>query len=161
MPPDAFDVPLHPDAVLERVRSSLGRPPRRMLGLKVEPEYVGVIEGRRFEVWERRRQAVHLLGTVSGVRGGSRVELESTITGRARVLIGLFLALLGVFAYGITTMPGERALPELTPVFAVLGVASAPLLFWWISRTQRAALHAWVRGLFAEPATPRGDARRG
>ena len=129
---------------MRRIADALNRPARRVLGVKIANEYVGVVQGRRFEVWERRRHAVHLLGEVSREGDGSRVEMTTGLTLRARILIVLFFALLVVFVGGMATLPAERAFPEATPFFAAAGVFAVAGLFFYSARSQAADLRAFV-----------------
>ena len=137
-------VPLKPDAAVRRIADALNRPARRVLGVKIANEYVGVVQGRRFEVWERRRHAVHLLGEVSREPDGSRIELKTGLTLRARILMVVFFALLVVFVGGMATLPAERAFPEATPFFAAAGVFAVATLFFFSARSQAADLRAFV-----------------
>ena len=139
-----LQVPVKPDAAMRRIGDALNRPARRVLGVKIANEYVGVVQGRRFEVWERRRHAVHLLGEVSRDGDGSRIELTTGLTLRARILIVLFFALLVVFVGGMASLPAERAFPEATPFFAAAGVVAVAALFLWSARAQATDLRTFV-----------------
>lgn len=143
-------VPLKPDAAMRRIADAMNRPARRVLGVKIANEYVGVVQGHRFEVWERRHHAVHLLGEVIREQDGSRIELQTGLTLRARILIVLFFALLVVFAGGIASLPRERAFPEATPFFAAAGVLAPAAVFLWSARAQAADLRAFVAKALAE-----------
>jgi hypothetical protein len=145
-------VRLAPDAAMRRIEGALNRPPKRILGLKVSSEFVGVVQGRRFEVWERRRHAVHMLGEVSGERDGSRIALRSGLTLRARILIGLFFILFGIVAIGLAGLPGERVLPAAAPFAGLAGGLGAAAIFYAAMRSQRAALRGFVRGVFEDVA---------
>ena len=137
-------VALKPDAALRRITDAMNRPSKRLLGIKIANEYVGVVQGRQFEVWERRRHAVHLLGEVTRDHDGSRIALHTGLTLRARILLGVSLVLLLVFAAGMATLPAERAFPEATPFLAVAAVVGAAVVSYYSVRAQAADLRAFV-----------------
>ena len=141
---DELRVALRPEAVMRTIEAAMNRPAQRVLGMKVANQYVGVVVGRQFEVWERRGHAVHLLGVVSADGGGSRVALRTGMTLRSRILIGIFFVLFAVVAFGLGTLPVERAMPEATPFLAVAGGAAAAALFIYSARTQAAELRRFV-----------------
>ncbi len=138
-----------PDAAIQRIDGALNRKAKRVLGLKVDREYVGVVDGRRFEVWDRTRHAVHMLGTVSGDRAGSRIALESTLTKRARFFIGLFLVVLVALVTAMS-LPADRAPSTITPLAGVAAVLASVATFYAAARIQRAALRGFVQRLFEE-----------
>lgn len=146
-----LEIALGPDAALRRISEAMNRPARRILGLKIANEYVGVIQGRRFEVWERRRHAVHLLGTVTPKRDGSRVELRTGLTSRARIFLIAAMVLLVILALGMATMPAERAFPEATPFLTVGAVLAAAAILYFSAETQAADLRTFVATAFEGP----------
>ena len=146
-----LQIALKPDAVLRRITEAMNRPARRILGLKIANEYVGVVQGHRFEVWERRRHAVHLLGEVRPKRDGSRVELRTGLTLRARIFLISALVLLVIFAVGMATLPAERAFPEATPFLTVGAVLAAAVIFYRSAEAQAADLRAFVAKALEEP----------
>ena len=146
-------VPVRPDAAMRRIAQALNRPAKRVLGVKIANEYVGVVQGRRFEVWERRRHAVHLLGEVSREGDGSRLVLTTGLTLRARILMVVFFALLVVFVGGMATLPADRAFPEATPFFAAAGVLAVAAVFFWSARAQAADLRAFVAAALEDVRT--------
>lgn len=146
-----LEIDLGPDAALRRIGEAMNRPARRILGLKVANEYVGVVQGRRFEVWERRRHAVHLLGTVTPNREGSRVELRTGLTTRARIFLIATLVLLVILALGMATLPAERAMPEATPFLTVGAVLAAAAILYYSAESQAADLRAFVATAFEGP----------
>lgn len=156
MPDAELEVPFAPDAVIARIAAAMNRPAKRVLGMRVEKEYVGVVHGREFEVWERRRHAVHLLGRVTGGRNGSRIVLESALTLRARVLIALFFVLYAFLAFGFATLPGEAALGAAGPLVGVLAAGVIAGIFYLAARSQRADLRGFVRRTVdvADPPRP-------
>lgn len=134
-----------PDAVLERLKKALKQPAKRILGIKVADHYVGLVEGREFEVWERSRHAVHLRGRVAGERGGTVVRLESSLTRRARILLVVFFSVYVVAAYGFATRGGNPL-----PLSLAIGVGGLVMLvaYFYISfRLRRTGLRRFVRGV--------------
>lgn len=146
-----LQIALKPDAVLRRVTEAMNRPARRILGLKIANEYVGVVQGHRFEVWERRRHAVHLLGEVTPRRDGSHVELRTGLTSRARIFLTMALVLLVIVALGMATMPAERAFPEATPVLTAGAVLAAAAIFYYSAEAQAADLRGFVAKALEDP----------
>lgn len=137
-------VTVAPEVAIRRIEGALNQKVKRVLGLKVDREYVGVVDGRRFEVWDRSRHAVHMLGTVTGEHGGSRIALESALTRRARFFIGLFLVVLTALVVGMS-LPAERAPSTITPVAGALAVIASVGTFYAAARLQRAALRRFVQ----------------
>lgn len=142
----ALRVRVAPDEVLARMEAALARPAKRLFGIKVADHFIGLTdrEGRRFEVWERRGHAVHLLGRVSGERGGARIGLETAVTLRARIFLVLFAVMYAVALYGLTAVPGA------VPALSALGLLVVAVVFLFAVRAQRAALRRFVRGVFAD-----------
>lgn len=137
-----------PDAVIERIKKALKQPAKRILGIKIADHYVGVVEGREFEVWERSRHAVHMRGRVAGERGGTVVTLESSLTRRARILLVLFFSLYAVAAYGFATRGGNPL-----PVSLAIGVGGLAMLlaYFYVSlRLRRTSLRRFVEGVFSD-----------
>lgn len=139
-----------PDVAIRRIEGALNQKAKRVLGLKVDREYVGVVDGRRFEVWDRSRHAVHMLGTVSGDRGGSRIALESALTKRARFFIGLFLVVLAALVAAMS-LPADPAPSAITPLTGAAAVLASVGTFYAAARIQRAALRRFVQRVFEEP----------
>ena len=149
--PSALEVPLAPEGVLSRVRDGINRPPKRTLGLKMGPEFVGVVQGNAFEIWERGQHAVHLLGQVKGVRGGSRVELRTSMSLRTKVFVVVFFVIFVAVAWGFATLPSDRPAPAfVAPLGALTGGAAAALIIWHSARSQRRALRKFVGSLLGE-----------
>src|SRR3970040_873631 len=99
-----LDVAVAPEALASRLRSAIDQKPRRVLGvLKVSDEWIGVVDGNDFAVWERRQHATRAEGRIRGRRGGSRVEARIGLTRRSSVLLVVFFALFAVGARGILT----------------------------------------------------------
>ena len=151
----ALDVRLAPAAVAERIASAINRPPRRAFGLlKTENEFVGVVRGTEFEIWERRSHAVHAVGSVRGRRGGSRLELRTRVTPRTRVQLVLFFALFALAVLLFALTPSERPPLLPTPLIGLVGAAVLGAVFYLGTGRQRADLERFVRGLFADVVEP-------
>lgn len=146
-----LDVQLAPEAVAGRITVAINRRPRRAFGvLKTENEFVGVVRGTEFEVWERRSHAVHAVGRVKGRRGGSRVELQMRLTPRTRVQLALFFALFALAIVGFALTPSERPPLVPTPLIGLAGAAVLGAVFYVGTSRQRADLERFVRGVLAD-----------
>ncbi|HEX9268082.1 MAG TPA: hypothetical protein VF965_11415 [Candidatus Limnocylindria bacterium] len=152
MTPDSvLEVAIAPDAALVRVSNSINRRSKRMFGvLKTESEYVGVVGGNSFEIWERQQRAVHAFGRISSRRGGSRIELRLVIPRRTRALILIFFVLYTVVALGIAVQPPEPDVSASDLAIAFLGAAALIAIFAVSARQQRTALSAFVNRLFSD-----------
>jgi len=149
----SLDVAMSPDAAVMRVRSAINRPKKRMFGvLKTNAEYVGVADGRAFEIWERQQRAVHAFGEVEGIRGGGRVQVRFFFPPRTRILLGLFFVLYAIAAVGITAR-GEDGLSGVDAVLVVAGAIVLAGLFQIAALRQRADLRSFIEGVFRD--TPR------
>lgn len=150
-----LDVQLAPEAVAGRITLAINRPPRRAFGvLKTENEFVGVVRGTEFEVWERRSHAVHAVGRVKGRRGGSRVELQMRLTPRTRLQLALFFALFALAIVGFALLPTERPPLVPTPLIGLAGAVVLGAVFYLGTSRQRADLERFVRGVLADVAEP-------
>ena len=148
-----MDIAIAPDAAVMRVKSAINQPKKRVLGvLKTRPEYVGVVEGRSFEIWERQQRAVHAYGEVRGIRGGGRMELRFFLPPRTRVLLGAFFLLYAVAALGITAR-GEDGLTAVDVALVMLAAIVLGALFRIAALRQQANLRGFLESLFAD--TPR------
>ena len=152
MTPDSvLEVAIAPDAALVRISRAINRRSKRVLGvLKTESEYVGVVSGSSFEIWERQQRAVHAVGRVTSRRGGSRIELRLVIPLRTRALILVFFALYGVVAVGIAVQPPDPDVSAGDLVIALLGAAALIGIFAVSARRQRAELRGFVDRLFSD-----------
>ena len=149
----ALEVAIAPDAAVARVKSAINLPKKRMFGvLKTRPEYVGVVEGRSFEIWERQQRAIHAFGEVSGIRGGGRIDVRLFVPPRTRILLALFFALYLIGGVGITS-GGPDGLTAADVVLVIVAAAFVGTVFWFAASRQRAALRHFIEGLFTE--TPR------
>jgi len=150
-PDSVLEVAIAPDAALVRISRAINRRLKRVLGvLKTESEYVGVVSGNSFEIWERQQRAVHAVGRVTSRRGGSRIELRLLIPLRTRALILVFFALYGVVAVGIAVQPPDSDVSAGDLVIALLGAAALIGIFAVSARRQRAALRGFVDRLFSD-----------
>jgi hypothetical protein len=143
-----------PDAAVARVRDAINRRPKRVLGLlKVEREYVGVVGGKAFEIWDRRDHAIHAVGRVRGQRGGTRIETAFTLSRRTRALLLLLFAAYVLAVVGIVQLPEERPAPVPPVVVAFAGALVLTGGFLINARRQRSSLRQFVSGLFADVLT--------
>ena len=146
-----LEVRIAPEAALARVSGAINRRSRRALGVfKTENEYVGVVQGLEFEIWERHQRAIHAVGRIRGQRGGSRIELRSFLPPRTRALIGLFFALYAVIAAGLALQGKEPAVSAEEFAIAVAGGAVLAAVFAVSARRQRADLRAFLERLFSD-----------
>ncbi|MGH2376917.1 MAG: hypothetical protein ACRDGT_00385 [Candidatus Limnocylindria bacterium] len=146
-----IEVPVAPEALASRLRSRLNQRPKRALGiLKVSDEWIGVVHGNEFAVWERRQHAMRAQGRIRAVRGGSRVEARISLTRRSAVLMVVFFALFAVGAVGILSRPEGLGISPATLVLVGLAVLGTLLVFWVGSLRQRAALRAFLADVFRD-----------
>jgi hypothetical protein len=140
-----IEVPVAPEAVASRLQSRLNQRPKRAFGvLKISDEWIGVVHGDRFAVWERRQHAMRAEGRIRRVRGGSRVEARIALTRRSAVMMVVFFVLFALGAVGILSQPQGLGISPATLVLAVLAGFGTLLVFWVGSLRQRAALHAFL-----------------
>jgi hypothetical protein len=146
-----LEVAVAPEALTSRLRASINQRPKRAFGvLKLTDEWVGVVEGTEFAVWERRQHATRAEGRIRGRRGGSRVEARIALTRRSTVLIVVFFALFMVGAVGSLTLPEGLGIAPSTLALAVAGGLLTLGLFWIGALRQRAALRAFLTDVFRE-----------
>jgi hypothetical protein len=146
-----IDVPLAPEALASRLRSRLNQRPKRAFGiLKVSDEWIGVVHGNSFAVWERRQHAMRADGRIRGVRGGSRVEARIALTRRSALMMAIFFVLFAVGAVGILSQPEGLGISPATLVIALLAGFGTLLVFWVGSLRQRAALRAFLADVFRD-----------
>ncbi len=145
------DIPVAPEALASRLRGAINNRPKRMFGvLKVSAEWVGVVSGNEFVVWERRQHATRAIGTIRGRRGGSRVEAHITLTRRTRILTVVFFALFVVASLGILAREGGPGVGPEGLTIAAVGALVTLTVFWSASLRQRAALKAFLNEVFRE-----------
>ena len=153
--PFILDVKITPEAAQVRLAKRLEQRPKRALGvLKTHNEFVGLVSGERFELWERHQRAVHAVGSVRARRGGTRVEARFPLTPVSRALLVAFAVLYVVVAAGIATQPPDPAITLDELVIAASGAALVAALFYGSAKRQRRDLEALLRDVFSGPATP-------
>jgi len=118
--------------------------------LKVSDEWIGVVQGNDFAVWERRQHAMRAEGRIRRVRGGSRVEARIELTRRSAVLMAVFFALFAVAAIGLLGRPGGMGISPATIALAFLAGLGTLAVFWAGSLRQRAALRRFLTEVFEE-----------
>jgi hypothetical protein len=147
----SLDVAAAPDAARARIASGINKRSKRLLGvLKVENEYVGYVDGDRFEIWERRQRAVHAVGTVRGRRGGTHIDVRFAIPTRNRVLVVLFFVLYAAVAAGLAVRSPEDTLTTQELVAAIGGALVIGVIFVVAALKQRSDLRGFVERLFGE-----------
>ena len=149
----SFDVPIAPEAALQRVARSINLPKKRVFGLlKTTNEYIGVVDGPDFEIWERQGRAIHAVGRVRGVRGGSRIETAFVVTPRTRLLLIVFFVLYTLGAFGVAAR-GDQGLSVTSLAIAIAGSLVLTATFALGARRQREQLRAFVADLFRDVAS--------
>lgn len=145
------DIAVAPEALAIRLRTAINRRPKRMFGvLKVSAQWVGVVSGTEFIVWEKQQHATRATGRIRGRRGGSRVEADITLTRRTRMLAVVFFGLFAVAAIGILAREGGLGFGPGGLAVAALGALVTLSLFWSAALRQRAALRAFLNEIFKE-----------
>ncbi len=142
-------VPVAPEVAALRIARSINLPKRRLFGLlKTQREFVGVVEGLEFEIWERQARAVHAVGRVRGVRNGSRIEASFAMPTRTRVMIGAFFVL---FVPATTAIAASRSQGFGLDSLIVLatGTLAVVALFALSAVRQRRDLSAFIAQVFA------------
>ena len=146
-----LDVAVAPEALASRLRGRINQRPKRAFGiLKVSDEWIGVVQGNDFAVWERRQHAMRAEGRIRRVRGGSRVEARIELTRRSAVLMAVFFALFAVAAIGLLGRPGGMGISPATIALAFLAGLGTLAVFWAGSLRQRAALRRFLTEVFEE-----------
>ena len=145
-----LDVDVAPEALITRLRSTINQQPKRLFGvLKVSDHWVGVVSGTQFVVWEKQQHATRAEGRIRGRRGGSRIEAHIGVTRRTRILTVVLLVLFLVAAAGILGREGSLGLTPAGLTVAAVGAVVTLTLFWASALRQRAALRAFLNGVFA------------
>lgn len=144
------DVDVAPEALLARLRKTINQPPKRVFGvLKVSDHWVGVVSGTEFVVWEKQQHATRAEGRIRGRRGGSRVEAHIGVTRRTRILTVVLFVLFVVAAIGTLSREGSLGLTPAGFAVAAVGAIVTLTLFWASALGQRAALRAFLNGVFS------------
>ena len=146
-----LDLDIAPKDARQRLVAAINRKPRRMLGvLKVENEFVGVVESGEFEIWERRQHAVHVHGRIDRSPVGSRIGASFSLTPRARILLVIFFALYVLLGAGIISRVPDATSPIPPWIALMAGGLALAGLFLVGARRQRHALERFVTATFAK-----------
>ena len=147
----SLDVRIAPDGARSRLAGAMNQRPKRALGvLKVGDEFIGGVHGDRFEVWERRKRAVHAVGTLMGIEGGTRVAVRFVVPMVTRVLIVIFFVLYAAVAVGIATRSPDPALTGEEIAIAVAGGIVVAGVFFAGARSQQGALRSFIEDRFRD-----------
>ena len=139
-----------PEAAVQRIARSINLPKKRLFGLlKTTREYVGVVDGLDFEIWERQGRAIHAVGRIRAVRGGGRVETRFMVTPRTRVLLLVFYVLYTLGAFGVAVR-GDQGLSVTSLAIAIAGSLVLTATFALGARQQREQLRAFVADLYRD-----------
>jgi hypothetical protein len=139
------DVAVAPEALAVRLRAAVNVRPKRALGvLKVHAEWVGIVTGTEFVVWEKQQHATRAIGRIRARRGGSRVDARIEVTRRTWVLMIVFFALFVLASFGLLSREDGLGLGPTGLTVAALGGFVMLTLFWSASLRQRAALKAFL-----------------
>jgi hypothetical protein len=144
-----LDLEIAPEGALGRISAGINQRGKRAFGvLKTANEYVGVIAGQEFEIWERQKRAVHARGRVAARKRGTRLEVTFTVPTRTRVLIVIFFMLYALAAFGIASQPQESSVSPIELLIAVGGAAVLAALFVAGAQSQRADLRRFLEHMF-------------
>jgi hypothetical protein len=143
------DVAIAPETLASRLRAAINVRPKRALGvLKVHSEWVGIVAGTEFAVWERQQHATRATGKIRARRGGSRVQARIEVTRRTRILLAVFFALFVVGSLGMLSLEEGLGTGPTGLSVAAFGGFVMVTLFWSTSLRQRAALKAFLNEVF-------------
>ncbi len=152
-----LDLSIAPAGAAARLAKAINQRPKRAFGvLKTQNEYIGVVDGDRFEIWERGQRAVHVVGRIGGVRGGTRIEMRFVLPPRTRVLLIVFIALYLAVSLGIALRDGTITIDE--PIIAIAGAGVLAVIWTVAAMRQRADLRAFVARVLSE--APPSQSRR-
>jgi hypothetical protein len=147
----SFDLAIAPDGARHLVAAAINRPKKRAFGvLKTENEYVGFLRDDVFEIWERQGRAIHVLGTIRGRPGGTRVEFRLVLPRFRKILVGLFFALYALVAAGIATQPPGVDISAAELAIAIAGALLLAAVFAAGAAKQRADLRRFLDGTFKD-----------
>lgn len=148
----ALDVAIAPEAALARLGGAINQRPKRAFGvLKTQKEFVGAIAaGEHFEIWERSQRAVHGVGRLLPVGGGTRVEMRFLVPPITKALIVVFFALYLVAAGGFALGSRDTSVALANVIVGVGGAVVLAILFASAARRQRADLRAFVERVFGD-----------
>ena len=144
-----LDLEIAPEGALGRISAGVNQRGKRAFGvLKTANEYVGVIAGQEFEIWERQKRAVHARGRVAARARGTRVEVTFMVPTRTRALVVIFFLLYALAAFGIANQPQDPSVSPMELLIAVAGAAVLAALFVAGARSQRADLRRFLEHMF-------------
>lgn len=147
----ALDVAIAPEAALARLRGAINQRPKRAFGvLKTQKEFVGAMASEHFEIWERSQRAVHGVGRLLAVTGGTRVEMRFLVPPITKALIGVFFALYLLAASGFVLGARDGTAALANVIVGVGGAVVLTVLFATAARRQRADLRVFVEGIFSD-----------
>lgn len=147
----ALELGIAPEAALARLRGAINQRPKRAFGvLKTQKEFIGAIASENFEIWERSQRAVHGVGRVMAVSGGTRVEMRFLVPPITRALIAVFFALYVVAAGGFALGARDATVALANVVIALGGAVVLATLFAAAAGQQRADLRAFVERVFGD-----------
>ncbi len=145
----SLDVAIAPDGALQRLGAAINQRPKRAFGvLKTQKEFVGGVAGDFFEIWERSQRAVHAVGRVSPLSGGTRVEMRFLFPPITKALIVVFFALYVVAAGSFAVRASDATTALVDVAVGGGGAVVLTILFTSAARQQRADLRAFVERVF-------------
>lgn len=146
-----LDATVAPEALAGRLRAAINTRPKRALGvLKVHSEWIGLVAGNEFVVWEKQQHATRATGRIRRHKGGARVEARIALTRRTSVLMVVFFTLFAVAALGLLAREEGLGIGPTGLGIAVVGGLVTLTLFWWAGLRQRAALRRFLDEVFRE-----------
>lgn len=147
----ALDVAIAPEAALARLGGAINQRRKRAFGvLKTQQEFVGAIASEHFEIWERSQRAVHGVGRLLPVSGGTRVEMRFLVPPITKALIVVFFGLYVVAAGGFALVARDATVALANVIVAVGGAVVLAVLFMSAAGRQRADLRAFVERVFGD-----------
>ena len=147
----SLDVAIAPAGAMAQIASAINRPKKRAFGvLKTENEFIGFIRDDTFEIWERQKRAIHGRGTIHGLRGGSRIEMQLAPRGPTKALVVTFFALYALVAAGIATLPPRPDIGIEEVAIALGGAVLLAVIFGAGAAQQRADLQRFLEQTFTE-----------
>ncbi len=147
MPPDlVIEIQEGPEAALGRLAQAINRRPARAFGIvKTKSEFVGVVAGDEFEVWERRRRAVHAVGRLErDAAGRTTARVTFRLSPPTRIGLALFFLLYAVVAAGLASQPADPAITPTDVAIAAAGALLLVILFDSARRRQRRDLSRFL-----------------
>jgi hypothetical protein len=147
----SVDIAIAPAGAMAKIASAINQPKKRAFGvLKTENEFVGFTHNDTFEIWERQKRAIHGRGTVRGLRGGSRIEMQLAPRRVTTILVGVFFVLYALVAAGIATQPPRPEIGFEEIAIAVGGAVLLAAIFAASAAQQRTDLQRLLERTFSE-----------